>query len=92
MLLVHILIVIAGELRRAGGDFRAAYPAYQARLKPFIDRTRRLAFGFARQLAPRTEFGLSVRNALSRLLDVPLAGDLMIRQMFADRLELPEYG
>ncbi|HUC09310.1 MAG TPA: FAD-binding domain [Stellaceae bacterium] len=84
--------VLAGELQRASGDFRVAYPAYQGLLKRFIDRKQRQAAAFARKFAPRTGFGLAARNALSRLLDVPLVGDLMVRQMFADRLELPEYG
>ena len=83
--------VLAGELRRAGGNFRAAYPAYQALMKPFIDRKQRQAVGFARQFAPRTRLGLAARNALSRLLGVPLIGDLMVKQMFADRIDLPEY-
>jgi 2-polyprenyl-6-methoxyphenol hydroxylase-like FAD-dependent oxidoreductase len=83
--------VLAGELKGAGGDFRAAYPAYQDRLKPFIDRKQRLAVGFARQFAPKTRFGLFARNALSRLLDVPIVGDLMVERMFADRVEVPEY-
>lgn len=83
--------LLAGELKRAGGDFRAAFTAYQDRLKPFIDAKQRLAVGFAHQFAPKTEFGLFARNALSRLLDVPVVGDLMVKRMFADRFELPEY-
>lgn len=64
---------------------------YQALMKPFIDRKQRQAVGFARQFAPRTQLGLAARNALSRLLGVPLIGDLMVKQMFADRIDLPEY-
>lgn len=84
--------VLAGELSRAGGDFATAYPAYQRRLKPFIDDKQRRAAGFARQFAPKTGYGLRVRNLLSRLFDVPVLADLMVRRMFADRLSLPEYG
>ncbi len=84
--------VLAGELKRAGGDPAIAYTAYQHRLKPFIERKQRQAVGFARQFAPKTRLGLGVRNAMSRLLDVPLLGDLMVKRMFADRFALPEYG
>jgi len=84
--------VLAGELKRAGGDPAIAYPAYQNHLKPFIEHKRRQAVGFARQFAPRTRLGLAIRNGLSRLLDAPLLGDLMVERMFADRLALPEYG
>ncbi len=83
--------ILAGELTRADGDFRTAFSAYQARLKPFIDRRQQQAVGFARQFAPKTRFGIRVRNALSRLMNVPGVGDLMARWMFADRLTLPEY-
>jgi 2-polyprenyl-6-methoxyphenol hydroxylase-like FAD-dependent oxidoreductase len=83
--------VLAGELRRVGDDFSTAYPAYQALMKPLIDRKQRQAAGFARQFAPRTALGLAVRNALSRLLGVPLIGELMVKRMFADSFKLPEY-
>ena len=83
--------VLAGELKRADGDHRIAYPAYQDRLKAFIDRKQHLAIGFARQLAPKTQLGLFARNTLSRSLDLPVIGDLMIGRMFADRFALPDY-
>jgi 2-polyprenyl-6-methoxyphenol hydroxylase-like FAD-dependent oxidoreductase len=84
--------VLAGELERADGDHRIAYPAYQDRLKAFVDRKQHLAAGFARQFAPQTRFGLVARNTLSRLLGLPVIGDLMAVRMFADRFALPEYG
>jgi 2-polyprenyl-6-methoxyphenol hydroxylase-like FAD-dependent oxidoreductase len=84
--------LLAGELKDADGDFRAAYSSYQARFKPFIERKQRLAARFSRQFAPKTGFGLLVRNAASRLLDAPLAGDMIANRMFADRFALPDYG
>ncbi|HMD63289.1 MAG TPA: FAD-binding domain [Stellaceae bacterium] len=83
--------LLAGELERAGGNFRAAYPAYENRLKPFIEAKQRQAAMFARQFAPKTRLGLLVRNVMSRLLDAPLIGDLMVKRMFGDRLKLPDY-
>jgi 2-polyprenyl-6-methoxyphenol hydroxylase-like FAD-dependent oxidoreductase len=83
--------VLAGELKQAGGDPTIAYPAYQNRLKPFIEHKQRQAAGFARQFAPKTRLGLAVRNFMSRLLDAPVLGDLMVKRMFADRFALPEY-
>ncbi len=84
--------ILAGELRLADGNFAIAYPAYQNRLQPFIERKQRQAVGFARQFAPKTPLGLAIRNAVSRLLDAPFIGDLMIDRMFADKFTLPEYG
>ncbi len=82
--------LLAGELKRAGGEFRTAYPAYQDRFKPFIERKQRQATRFARQFAPRTRLGLLVRNAMSRLLDAPLVGDMMVKRMIADSFALPD--
>ena len=84
--------VLAGELKRAEGDFRIAYTAYQRRLKPFIEHKQHQAVGFARQFAPRTSLGLMVRNVMSRMLDAPVIGRTMVGRMFGDRLTLPEYG
>jgi 2-polyprenyl-6-methoxyphenol hydroxylase-like FAD-dependent oxidoreductase len=84
--------LLAGELRDARGDFRAAYSSYQRRFKPFIERKQRLAARFSRQFAPRTRFGLFVRNIASQLLDVPFVGDVMAKRMFADRFAMPDYG
>ncbi len=83
--------LLAGELKKAGGDFRAAYPAYQERLKPFIERKQRQARRFARQFAPKTRAGLMVRNAMSRMFDAPFIGELMVKRMFADPFALPDY-
>ena len=83
--------LLAGELRNAGGDFRAAYSSYQRRFKPFLERKQRLAARFSRQFAPRTRLGLLVRNVASQLLDVPLVGDMMAKRMFADRFAIPDY-
>jgi 2-polyprenyl-6-methoxyphenol hydroxylase-like FAD-dependent oxidoreductase len=83
--------LLAGELRDAGEDFRAAYSAYQRRFKRFIERKQRLAARFSRQFAPRTRLGLLVRNVASQLLDVPLVGDMMAKRMFADRFVMPDY-
>ncbi len=82
--------LLAGELERAGGDYHAAYPAYQDRLQPFIERKQQLAAGFTGQFAPKTRFGLVIRNLLSRLLDAPVVGDLMVKRMFADRFALAD--
>ena len=84
--------LLAGELRDAGGDFRAAYSSYQRCFKPFIERKQRLAARFSRQFAPTTRLGLFVRNSASRLLDVPFVGEMIANRMFADRFAMPDCG
>jgi 2-polyprenyl-6-methoxyphenol hydroxylase-like FAD-dependent oxidoreductase len=83
--------LLAGELKRAGGDFRTAYPSYQHCFKPYVERKQRQAVRFARQFAPKTRAGLMVRNAVSRMLDAPYIGELMVKRMFADPFALPDY-
>ena len=83
--------LLAGELKKAGGDFRTAYPAYQDRFKPCIERKQRQAVRFARQFAPKTRAGLLVRNVVSRLVDAPFIGELMVKRMVADAFALPDY-
>lgn len=55
--------VLAGELARAGGDHRVAFPAYHRRMQVLAGRWQRGASP-GRFLAPRTAVGLHLRNAL----------------------------
>ncbi|WP_328999841.1 FAD-dependent monooxygenase [Kribbella sp. NBC_00709] len=81
--------VLAGELARAGGDFRAAFGRYEARLRKSVTTTQdgSRAGSF---LAPATRFGLTARN---RILDIPFFNNQMIRmaQKMSELIELPDY-
>jgi 2-polyprenyl-6-methoxyphenol hydroxylase-like FAD-dependent oxidoreductase len=81
--------VLAGELARAGGDHRIAFPAYQQRLRGYAARWQKHASpgGF---LAPSTATRLALRNALLRRRFVQR---LMIgsTRLLASDLDLPEY-
>ena len=54
--------VLAGELHAADGDFTSAFANYERRLQPFLKDKQASAVRFANSFAPRTAFGLSVRN------------------------------
>ena len=84
--------MLAGELARAGGDVAKAAQACRARLAGFIDAKQRAAVGMGAWFAPRTGLGLFVRNQLTRAAGLPPVARLMARRMFADTLELPDYG
>ena len=66
--------VLAGELARAGGDYRRAFDAYESRLRPFIKAKQA---GAARNIpffATQTRFGLWFRNVAMRTMNFgPLA-------------------
>jgi len=44
--------VLAGELHAAGGDHARAFAAYEARLRPYVERKQKAARGFASGFVP----------------------------------------
>lgn len=82
--------VLAAELRRAGGDHRVAFAAYERSFRPFIDDRQQSARRFASSFTPRTRLGLFVRDQLLKVMNVPVLGDWMIRRTVADDFVLPD--
>jgi 2-polyprenyl-6-methoxyphenol hydroxylase-like FAD-dependent oxidoreductase len=83
--------VLAGELRRAGADYREAFRRYERRLRPIVEARQRSARAFASMFAPKTSLGLWTRNRASKLLDIPWVADRVIGSEFRDDIALPEY-
>lgn len=83
--------IVAAELERAGGAYDRAFAEYERRLRPFIERKQQLARGFAASFAPRTSFGLFVRDQLIRLTGIPVIGDFLMRRFLGDDFALPDY-
>jgi 2-polyprenyl-6-methoxyphenol hydroxylase-like FAD-dependent oxidoreductase len=83
--------VLAGELERASGDHRAAFRAYEARLRPFIESQQRSAARFAGSFAPRTALGLRFRNLVLDLMRFEPFGAWYARRMFGKRFDVPRY-
>ena len=84
--------VLAGELRRAGNDPRAAFRNYEARLRPFIQGKQKSAVGFASSFVPQTEFGIRFRNWVMNLMGLPGVASLAFGNSVKDDFELPDYG
>lgn len=84
--------VLAGELHRAGGDHQAAFARYEAMLHPFLIGKQTAAEKFASAFAPKTEFGLFLRNKITSLMRIPLVAKLAMSKSLIDRFELPDYG
>jgi 2-polyprenyl-6-methoxyphenol hydroxylase-like FAD-dependent oxidoreductase len=83
--------VLAGELARAGADYRHAFEAYQTRLRPFIEAKQAGAVRYIPFFATRTRFGLWVRNMGLRMANfVPLA--TLFAGSVRDDFPLPDYG
>lgn len=83
--------VLAGELARAEGRYEEAFACYEALLRDFIAGKQKGAERFAGALAPKTDWGLFVRNQVARLFNIPGLARLSFGRDIADMLELPRY-
>jgi 2-polyprenyl-6-methoxyphenol hydroxylase-like FAD-dependent oxidoreductase len=82
--------VLAGELTRTTDPARA-FNAYEARLRPLIERKQRGARRLGGWFAPRTGPGLFIRNLLTRLASNPLVARALLERALRDDFELPQY-
>jgi 2-polyprenyl-6-methoxyphenol hydroxylase-like FAD-dependent oxidoreductase len=83
--------VMAGELARAGGRHAEGFANYENRLRAFIEAKQRGAERFAGAFAPKTWWGLFLRNQVIRLTAIPGFARLAFGRDIVDRLRLPDY-
>lgn len=60
--------ILAGELAAAGGDHRAAFPAYQEAMRDYVAGCRRAGQGIAKWMVPTNRFMIWFINQNYRLL------------------------
>lgn len=84
--------VLAGELRESGSDHITAFARYQERMMPFLKRKQESAVKFASSFAPRSTFGITFRNLVTRLLRIPFVADFFIGRDLRDDIKLVDYG
>src|SRR5918911_550409 len=84
--------VLAGELRACGGDHSAAFARYEERMMPFLKRKQESAAKFASSFAPKSAFGITFRNLVTRLFRIPSIADYFVGRDLRDDVELPDYG
>ena len=86
--------VLAGELNRAKGDYRAAFSNHENRLRPFVRGKQVSAGKFASSLVPKTPMGIWIRNQATRLMRLPRVADWLIGRSvsMSDDFDLPNYG
>ena len=83
--------VLAGELKRAGGDHRRAFSAYETLMCPFIKDKQKSAERMIGFFAAQTRFGLWFRNIAMQTLNFgPLAA--LFAGGVRDNIDLPDYG
>ena len=82
--------VLAGELVKSKGDYEVAFRRYECLLRPFMEKKQEAARTFASSFAPKTRFGLFVRNQVMKALRIPGLAKLTIGRGITDRLTLPD--
>lgn len=82
--------VLAGELGRASTP-EEGFARYHERLGGFMASKQKAAAGFAGSFAPRSRFGLWVRNRMTALLRIPFVADLAMGSSLRDAITLPDY-
>lgn len=83
--------VLAGELAKADGRHEHAFDQYEALLREYIATKQKGAERFAGAFAPRTEWGLFVRNQSIRICALPGLARLTFGRDIVDTLQLPDY-
>ncbi len=83
--------ILAGELHRANGDYARAFSRYQDLFAPFVLAKQKTALRFASAFAPKTKFGLFLRNQIFNLMAIPWVADLAAGRDFSDNIALPNY-
>ncbi|MGO9699317.1 MAG: FAD-binding domain [Xanthobacteraceae bacterium] len=82
--------VLAGELATAD-RVQIAFRRYEQLLQPFIIGKQKAAERFARSFAPKTQFGLFVRNQVTKAFAIPLVASLTLGRLVHDAIDLPSY-
>jgi 2-polyprenyl-6-methoxyphenol hydroxylase-like FAD-dependent oxidoreductase len=82
--------LLAGELRRAGGDYTRAFTRYQQLFAPFVLGKQKAAPRMAGFFAPRSRLALFLRTGAMRLMNHPWIAHLAIGHDIADKIDLPD--
>lgn len=83
--------VLAGELAKAAGRHQEAFGRYEALLRGYIAAKQQGAERFGAAFAPKTEWGLFLRNQVTKALAIPGLARLTFGRDIADSLRLPSY-
>jgi 2-polyprenyl-6-methoxyphenol hydroxylase-like FAD-dependent oxidoreductase len=82
---------LAGELVKAAGRHDVAFPNYEARLRDYLGAKQKGAERFSAAFAPRTRWGLFLRNQVINACALPGLSTLTFGRGIVDTLSLPDY-
>ncbi len=83
--------VLAGEIAKADGRHEEAFGKYEAVLRPYIETKHQGAERFAAIFAPKTRWGLCLRNKVIMAFALPGLARLAVGRDIIDTLRLPDY-
>jgi 2-polyprenyl-6-methoxyphenol hydroxylase-like FAD-dependent oxidoreductase len=83
--------ILAGELKLANGDYKAAFTQYENIFKPFISKKQKSAEGFAKSFIPKSNFGIWIRNQALKLMSLSFISKLYLNQFNDKELTMKEY-
>ena len=83
--------VLAGELATARQDHGDAFFRYESRLRSYIGSKQRAAHRFASAFAPKTRWGLFLRNLVVRACAIPGVARYTFGRDVVDSMRLPGY-
>jgi 2-polyprenyl-6-methoxyphenol hydroxylase-like FAD-dependent oxidoreductase len=70
--------VLAEELARAGGDHAAGFARYEARMRPFVNKSQKLAQMATHGYVPTSPLGIRFMHLMNRLVAL-LPGDMILK-------------
>ncbi|MFI6484272.1 FAD-dependent monooxygenase [Nonomuraea sp. NPDC050663] len=89
--------VLAGELKRAAGDHTAAFPAYEARMRPFVEANQALGTGNIKRMVMATPFQVRMSMIMLRVVNLLPGKDRIMAKVVepihraATAIDLPSY-
>lgn len=83
--------VLAGELAKSGGRHQEAFSNYENILRTYIRSKQKAAERFASAFAPKTRWGLFLRNQVIRAFVFPGLARFAFGKDLIDTLQLPDY-
>lgn len=83
--------VLAGELAKSSGRHTEGFANYEKTLRAFLETKQRNAERFSAAFAPKSRWGLFLRNRVINAAAVPGFARLTFGRSIIDSLQLPEY-
>jgi 2-polyprenyl-6-methoxyphenol hydroxylase-like FAD-dependent oxidoreductase len=83
--------ILAGELKRANGNYAEAFARYQQIFGSFVLQKQKSALRLASSFAPKSKLYIFIRNQVFKLLRIPWIADIAVARDLADKIVLPNY-